>query len=44
MSLYHIARNSNVSTAVKVLWFLIILSAPFLGSIVYLFWGKNKKF
>lgn len=44
ISLYHISRNSGMSFSVKVLWFIIIIMAPFLGSIIYLIWGKNKKF
>ncbi|KIA93210.1 hypothetical protein OC25_14385 [Pedobacter kyungheensis] len=43
-ALYHISRNSSMDFSVKVLWFIIILLAPFLGSIIYLMWGKNKKF
>ena len=43
-ALYHISRNSGMVFPVKVLWFIIILLAPFLGSIIYLIWGKNKKF
>lgn len=43
-ALYHIARNNSMGFSVKVLWFIIILFAPFLGSIIYLFWGKNKRF
>ncbi|SDH33302.1 Phospholipase_D-nuclease N-terminal [Pedobacter terrae] len=44
IALYHISRNSSMGFSVKVLWFIIILLAPFLGSIIYLIWGKNKKF
>jgi len=43
-ALYHISRNSSMGFTVKVLWFIIILFAPFIGSIIYLMWGKNKKF
>lgn len=43
-ALYHISRNNSIGFSVKVLWFIIILLAPFLGSIIYLIWGKNKKF
>ncbi|RBQ06951.1 PLDc N-terminal domain-containing protein [Pedobacter miscanthi] len=43
-ALYHISRNNSMGSAVKILWFIIILLAPFLGSIIYLVWGKNKKF
>ncbi|WP_316735269.1 PLDc N-terminal domain-containing protein [Pedobacter aquatilis] len=44
VALYHISRNSGMNFTVKVLWFIIIVMAPFLGSIVYLIWGKNRKF
>lgn len=44
IALYHIARNSQASFVVKVLWFIIIITAPFLGSIIYLIWGKNRTF
>jgi len=43
-ALYHISRNRSMDFSVKVLWFIIILMAPFLGSIIYLIWGKNRKF
>ncbi|MBO9676141.1 MAG: PLDc_N domain-containing protein [Sphingobacteriaceae bacterium] len=43
-ALYHISRNSSMAFTVKVLWFIIILFAPFIGSIIYLIWGKNRKF
>jgi len=44
VALYHISRNKTMSLLVKVLWFIIILFAPFLGSIIYLVWGKNRTF
>ncbi|KQS41350.1 PLDc N-terminal domain-containing protein [Pedobacter sp. Leaf194] len=44
VALYHISRNSQMSFGVKALWFIIIILAPFLGSIIYLIWGKNKQF
>ncbi|RZM11842.1 PLDc N-terminal domain-containing protein [Pedobacter sp. Leaf250] len=43
-ALYHISRNRTMVFPVKILWFVIILLAPFLGSIIYLIWGKNRKF
>ncbi|MCZ4223747.1 PLD nuclease N-terminal domain-containing protein [Pedobacter rhodius] len=43
-ALYHISRNRQMGFSVKALWFIIILFAPFLGSIIYLIWGKNKHF
>ena len=44
ISVYHISRNTSMSSVVKLLWFIIILFAPFVGSIIYLVWGKNRKF
>jgi len=44
IALYHISRNTAMVFPVKILWFIIILFAPFLGSIIYLIWGKNRKF
>ncbi|TCO29254.1 MULTISPECIES: PLDc N-terminal domain-containing protein [Pedobacter] len=44
ITLYHLSRNTNMLFPVKVLWFIIILFAPFIGSIAYLVWGKNRKF
>ncbi|MCX2576101.1 PLDc N-terminal domain-containing protein [Pedobacter sandarakinus] len=43
-ALYHLSRSTSMSFLVKLLWFIIILMAPFLGSIIYLFWGKNRNF
>ncbi|MCX2431589.1 MULTISPECIES: PLDc N-terminal domain-containing protein [unclassified Pedobacter] len=44
ITLYHLSRNTNMLFPVKALWFIIILFAPFIGSIAYLVWGKNRKF
>ncbi|WP_231491029.1 MULTISPECIES: PLDc N-terminal domain-containing protein [unclassified Pedobacter] len=44
IALYHISRNREMAFSVKALWFIIIIMAPFLGSIIYLIWGKNRKF
>lgn len=27
----------------KLLWLIVILVAPILGSLIYLYWGKNQK-
>lgn len=43
VAIFHISR-SNMSGMVKVLWYIIIISAPFIGSIVYLVWGKNRQY
>ncbi|WP_316802722.1 PLDc N-terminal domain-containing protein [Pedobacter nototheniae] len=42
-ALWNISRN-NMSSSVKVLWYIIIIFAPFIGSIIYWVWGKNKQF
>ncbi|WP_026897257.1 PLDc N-terminal domain-containing protein [Daejeonella oryzae] len=34
----------NLPTNTKLLWLIIILIAPVLGSIIYLLWGKNQRF
>jgi cobalamin synthase len=42
-SLMSILRSSmNPST--KLLWVIIILVAPVLGSLLYIFWGRNQNF
>jgi|UniRef100_UPI004049E089 hypothetical protein len=35
--------RSNLPTNTKLLWLIIILIAPFLGSIIYLIAGRNKQ-
>lgn len=42
-ALWNISRN-NMSSSVKILWYIIIIFAPFIGSIIYWAWGKNKQF
>jgi hypothetical protein len=35
--------RSNLPTNTKLLWLIVILIAPFLGSIIYLIAGRNKQ-
>ena len=35
--------RSNLPTNTKLLWLIVILIAPFLGSIIYLIGGRNKQ-
>lgn len=39
-----ILRNSNLNQNTKILWFIIILIAPILGPLLYIFWGRNQSF
>ena len=36
-------RSKNLTNTKKNLWILFILIAPYLGAIVYLFWGRKQK-
>ena len=36
--------KSNLPTKTKLLWLIVILIAPVLGSLIYLLWGKNQRF
>ena len=36
--------KSNLPTNTKLLWLIVILIAPVLGSLIYLLWGKNQRF
>ena len=43
-ALMDIFKNSSFSQSTKLLWFIIILLIPILGSLLYLFWGRTKNF
>lgn len=34
----------GLPTNTKLLWLIVILIAPVLGSLIYLLWGKNQRF
>ena len=36
--------KSNLPTNTKLLWLIVILIAPVVGSLIYLLWGKNQRF
>ena len=36
-------RSTHLNTIQKFLWILFILIAPYLGAVVYLFWGRKQK-
>ena len=35
--------QSPLPTNTKLLWLIVILIAPVLGSLIYLLWGRNQK-
>jgi divalent metal cation (Fe/Co/Zn/Cd) transporter len=43
-ALLDIFKNPNLNQTTKLLWILIILVAPILGSLIYIFWGRNQNF
>jgi len=36
-------KSKSLSTSQKFLWIVFILIAPYLGAVVYLFWGRKQK-
>ncbi|EHQ28271.1 PLDc N-terminal domain-containing protein [Mucilaginibacter paludis] len=43
-ALLGILRNPGFNSNTKLLWIVIILIAPILGSLLYIFWGRNQNF
>jgi predicted lysophospholipase L1 biosynthesis ABC-type transport system permease subunit len=39
-----IIKNPNFSFNTKLLWVIIIVLIPILGSLLYIFWGRNQNF
>ena len=42
-AIFDTVRSKDLSPTPKFLWILFILIAPYLGAIVYLFWGRKQK-
>jgi hypothetical protein len=42
-SLINVLRNHNVNGGSKILWVVIIIVVPILGSLFYLFWRSVKE-
>ncbi len=36
-------RSNYLTPAQKLIWIIFILVAPYLGAVVYLFWGRKQK-
>ena len=43
-ALLDIFKNPNFTLNTKLLWVLIIVLIPILGSLLYIFWGRNQSF
>jgi phospholipase D-like protein len=41
-SLINVIRNHNINGGAKILWVVIIIVVPILGSLFYLFWRSVK--
>jgi exosortase/archaeosortase len=42
-AIFDTVRSKDLSTTHKFLWILFIQEAPYLGAVVYLFWGRKQK-
>jgi len=42
-SLINVLRNNSINGGAKILWVVIIIVVPILGSLVYLFWRNVKE-
>ncbi|MBW4890306.1 PLDc N-terminal domain-containing protein [Mucilaginibacter sp. HMF5004] len=43
-ALMDIFKNPNFNLNTKLLWVIIIVLIPILGSLLYIFWGRNQSF
>lgn len=42
-SLITVLRNRNINGGARILWVVIIIVVPILGSLIYLFWRSVKQ-
>lgn len=42
-AVFDTVRSKDLSTGQKFLWIIFILIAPYLGAVIYLFWGRKQK-
>ena len=42
-ALFDTLKSKGLSSGQKFLWIIFILIAPYLGAVVYLFWGRKQK-
>jgi Phospholipase_D-nuclease N-terminal len=41
-SIINVLRDHNINSGSKILWVMIIIVVPILGSLIYLFWRSVK--
>jgi hypothetical protein len=41
-SLINVLRNRNISGGAKILWVVVIIVVPIVGSLIYLFWKSVR--
>ncbi len=41
-SLINVLRNRNINGGTKILWVVVIIVVPIVGSLIYLFWKSVK--
>lgn len=42
-AIFDTLKSKSLSTSQRFLWIIFILIAPYLGAVVYLFWGRKQK-
>jgi phosphoglycerol transferase MdoB-like AlkP superfamily enzyme len=42
-AIFDTLKSKSLSTSQKFLWIIFILIVPYLGAVVYLFWGRKQK-
>jgi len=42
-AIFDTLKSKSLSLSQKILWIIFILIAPYLGAVLYLFWGRKQK-
>jgi len=42
-AIFDTVRSKYLTPGQKVIWIVFILIAPYLGAVIYLFWGRKQK-
>jgi len=43
-ALLDVLKNPGLNGNTKLLWIIIIILLPIIGSLLYIFWGRNQNF
>lgn len=43
IALIDILKNQHINVNTKILWFILLILAPVIGALIYLFWGRYQK-